>query len=186
MLTLLATLLALSAPPNTGWPAGHLQLAVKGGMALPETDMPLALDVAGELGAMFDAPFGRIGPVLALSYSAPTVEQTGFTVETSRAAAMVSAMALFDRLSRSGAPYLGIGFGPVLTRAHLTLPGFERDRAEVRLGLGIVGGVAARFGPGSILFEVRLLSAPSQIPDLDGVTVSPLTVSMGYRIWLFD
>jgi hypothetical protein len=186
MLTLLATLLAVSSPSSTGWPAGHLQLALKGGVALPETDMPLALDVGAELGAMFDAPFGRIGPVMALSYSAPTEEQPGFTLEMSRTAAMVTVMALFDRFSRNGAPYLGVGAGPVLTRAHLTLTGFDRDRAEVRFGFAIVAGLAARFGPGSILFEARLLHAPSQLPELDGVTVAPLTVSMGYRIWLFD
>ncbi|TMA16085.1 MAG: hypothetical protein E6J85_18990 [Deltaproteobacteria bacterium] len=186
MLTLLAVMLAASTAPDTGWPTGHLQLALKGGAALPETDMPLTMDLGGELGAMFDAPFGRIGPVVAVSYSAPAVEQPGFTLATSRAAAIVTAMALFDRLSRSGAPYLGIGVGPVLTHSHLTLTGVDRDRAEVRLGLGIVGGIAARFGPGSILFELRLLHAPSKIPDIDGITPAPLTISLGYRIWLFD
>jgi len=186
MLTFLAALLALSPAPNTGWPAGHLQLALKGGVALPETDMPLAFDVGAEAGAMFDARFGRIGPVLALSYAAPPVEQPGFTLATSRMAAMVTAMALFDRLSRNGAPYAGVGVGPVLTRAHLTAAGFDRDRAELRLGFSIVGGLAARFGPGSVLFEARLLQAPSQIAELNGITVAPLTVFMGYRMWLFD
>jgi len=186
MLTFLAALLALSPAPSTGWPAGHLQLALKGGVALPETDMPLAFDLGAEAGAMFDAGFGRIGPVLALSYAAPPVEQPGFTLATSRTAAMVTAMALFDRQSRNGAPYVGVGVGPVLTREHLTAAGFDRERAEVRFGFSIVAGLAARFGPGSVVFEARLLHAPSQIAELNGITVAPITFSMGYRMWLFE
>jgi len=135
---------------------------------------------------MLDAPFGRIGPVLTLSYAEPNVDNPSFNLSFPRGAAIVTAMALFDRFSRSGAPYLGVGVGPVLMRSHVVMSsGFDRDRGEVRLGLGLVGGVAARFGPGSVLFELRLLHAPSGISDIRGVTPAQYSVSLGYRVWLF-
>jgi hypothetical protein len=185
MLILVATLLAAPAASGSGWPTGHLQLALKGGAAFPSSELPGGIDVGGEIGVMLDAPFGRIGPVLTVSYAEPNVDNPAFKLSIPRGAAIVTAMALFDRFSRSGAPYLGVGVGPVLMHSHVTLTGFDRDRGEVRLGLGLVGGVAARFGPGSVLFELRLLHAPSGISDIRGVTPAQYSVSLGYRVWLF-
>jgi hypothetical protein len=63
--------------------------------------------------------------------------------------------------------------------------GVRRHESDVRPGVVAFAGIDLRSGPGTFFFEGRFVHAPTQIPSLRGSSVEPLTLSLGYRLYLF-
>jgi hypothetical protein len=83
------------------------------------------------------------------------------------------------------APYVGVGGGASALRATLQFTGApSRPVRELRpSGVGVVGA-QLQAGPGAVELEVRGQYSPSQTNAFNGSSVTPVTVTAGYRFAL--
>jgi hypothetical protein len=168
------------------WPEGSILLAPKIGIALPVASMPGSITAGLE--AAYRTPLLSRGLLLVaqLSWTRPVFDGAGYSASVHHFGAIAAVAYRLDGLPSVLAPYGGIGAGLFSTQATVEFPseGVQRHENDVRPAIAGFAGLDMLSGIGALFVEVRALYAPTNVPALRGSSVEPVSIALGYRVFL--
>jgi len=168
------------------WPEGRILLAPKFGIALPVANLPGSLAAGLELGYRTPWLSRRLIVVAQASWTRPSFDGADYSAVAHHFGAIAALAYRLDGLPSVLAPYGGIGAGLFRTQATVEFPqeGIARHETDTRPGIVAFAGIDMLSGVGALFLELRAVHAPTRIPSLRDSSVEPLSIVLGYRLFL--
>jgi hypothetical protein len=168
------------------WPEGSVLLAPKIGIALPLASMPGSILAGVEAAYRTPLLSRRLLLVAQLSWTRPVFDGAGYSASVHHFGAIAAVAYRLDGLPSVLAPYGGIGAGLFSTQATVEIlsEGIERHESDVRPAIAGFAGLDMLSGIGALVLEVRAVYAPTNVPAVRGSSIEPLSIALGYRVFL--